>query len=402
MEDGARNRNDERLRKVRSALLKAKIWAKVVAVYKWADANWKLAGIILTLCGALIARGCFGVSLMQPFEELAVKQAEYREKQQNLEFQKTLVRRHIKLGNDLLDNERYSAAKKEFEAVRAIDKTNPDAQIGLYKVSIYEALAGDDYLPELVDRQIRLILDEKPQDPHALVLMGTLHYQVNDLDGAEKFYQQAIASTQPHKPASAYFNLGQISMNRKDLDKAIEMYKEAVNLSVWNERFINNLAYAYLIKEDFDNAITNYEKVLDLDNQYILPNLEISFALRFKGDLETASAYQEKLIAMLKDEKITSLDKNKGAWTVQADKETLELFDLPQKKAYALLTLSSTLFLLNQPARSQTLAEQALGIETDLKSEIKLQVGFDLKKLTEKQPGYKNNTEAYSKQYLEQ
>ena len=375
---------------------------RLVAVYKWADANWKLAGIILTLCGALIARGCFGVSLMQPFEELAVKQAEYREKQQNLEFQKTLVRRHIKLGNDLLDNERYSAAKKEFQAVREIDKTNPDAQIGLYKVSIYQALAGDDYLPELVDRQIQLTLDENPKDPHALVLMGTLHYQVDDQDEAEKYYQQAIASNQPQKPASAYFNLGQIYMDRKDLDKAIEMYKEAVNLSMWNERFLNNLAYAYLIKEDYDNAITNYEKVLDLDNLYILPNLEISFAFRFKGDLETASAYQEKLIDMLKDEKISGLEKNKGSWTVQADTETLELFDLPQKKAYALLTLSSTLFLLNQPDTAQTLAEEAFGIETDLQSEIRLQVGFDLKKLTEKQPGYTNNAETYIKQYLAQ
>lgn len=371
---------------------------RVSRIFKWITDNWAAVGLCLSVLGILTAWLFYGVSIFQPFEEIAARQAEYRDKLKQKEFQQAMVERHLKLGKTFLDNSRYKAAKAEFENVLKLDKMNPDAQMGLFKTGLYEAMLGE-YIPEVVERQIHFILQEKPKDPHALVLKGNLYAQLEDIDTAEEQYKKAIESDK--ETASAWFGLGIIYQKQDKADEALRMYKEAVKLSKWNERYLNNLASIYCKKEDYANAVENYELVLTLDYEYLLPYCEVALAYRLMGNLERAGDYQSRLVSYLYDETFSGLDKNKGVWFFETDSKTVvSLYSLAEKRCYALYSLSMTLFLLGNDREAEQHARQGHDIETDQKASILNLVRWDLQRFEQKHPEYRERAKEYRRMYL--
>jgi tetratricopeptide (TPR) repeat protein len=371
---------------------------RVSRIFKWITDNWAAVGLCLSVLGILTAWLFYGVSIFQPFEEIAARQAEYRDKLKQKEFQQAMVERHLKLGKTFLDNSRYKAAKAEFENVLKLDKMNPDAQMGLFKTGLYEAMLGE-YIPEVVERQIHFILQEKPKDPHALVLKGNLYAQLEDIDTAEEQYKKAIESDK--ETASAWFGLGIIYQKQDKADEALRMYKEAVKLSKWNERYLNNLASIYCKKEDYANAVENYELVLTLDYEYLLPYCEVALAYRLMGNLERAGDYQSRLVSYLYDENFSGLDKNKGVWFFETDSKTVvSLYSLAEKRCYALYSLSMTLFLLGNNREAEQHARQGHDIETDQKASILNLVRWDLQRFEQKHPEDRERANEYRQMFL--
>ncbi len=368
---------------------------------KWISDNWPL----LAICGILIAWIVHDVSIFQPFEEMAARQAEYRGKKEKREDQMEMVERHLVLGNTFLDNSRFEAAKEQFNSVEKLDEMNPNAQMGLFKTGVYEAMQKN-YIPEVVDRRIKFILAENAKDPHGLVLMGNLYEQIGRIDEAMAQYEEALKfdpESSPFfeaKPSSAYFALGLLYRRQGKNDKALEMGKNAVALSPFNERYLTNLACVYREKGDYKDAIEMLEKVLNLDNEYLLPYFEIALAYWMKGELDWAVTYQDRLAAMLKEEKYTDLSKNNDVWVFKAGGEVVELFSIKEKRCYALYSLAATYHFLGMADESREYGGQAraMGVEDGIPTLVREDVARFVKK--HPTPGNEQKTKEYLESFV--
>ena len=371
---------------------------KISKTFKWVSEVWPALAFIISIIGIITAWLVYDVSLLHPLKKIAAEQREYNGKSEQKKLLKEMAGRHLALGKSFLDNSRYMAARGEFESVLKLDKLNPEAQMGLFKTAVYKAMQNE-FIPEVIERRINFILKETPDDPHALVFLGNLYAQLENIDKAEEQYELAIKSD--NKTASAYFGLGIIYEKQNEIDKALEKYKDAVKLSKWNERYLNNLASVYSRKGDYENAIKNYELILTLDYEYLLPYLEISIAFLQMGNLEKAYAYQDKLAGLLEDEYFYDNDKNKGVWFFNAEDETVELFSIEEKRLYTLYSLSMTLFLLGDKDHANEIAGKAQSIKTDQDASIRKIVSLDLQRFVDKHQAYKEQVENYRTTYLQ-
>jgi tetratricopeptide (TPR) repeat protein len=384
-------------RKTGNKTKRKKIIKQIRDTLAWINENWAVLCFFLSFIGVVTAWLVYDVSLLQPLEEIAARQEEYRYKSQQKEFQKIMVQRHLRLGKSFLNDDLYKPAGGQFKKVLKLDTMNIDAQLGLFKTGLYEILLGD-YRPELVDRQIRMILEDNPEDPHALLLSGHMCVQLEEDTKAENFYKRAISSDPA--TASAHFALGLIYQKTNRIDDALKSYKEAVKQSRLNERYLNNLAYIYLIRNAYGKAIKIYERILDLDYQYLAAYLEIALAFRLSGDLETALQYQEKLVKLLSDKKLSSLSKNKAPWQFEAGDRSIGLFTIPEKKYYVLNSLSATLYLLGKDQDAVTYAKQANKITLSEKLQIKELVAHDLNQLINRNGRLRERAVAFVQKYL--
>ncbi|MEW6620890.1 MAG: tetratricopeptide repeat protein [bacterium] len=369
------------------------ILQKTSKTINWINTHLPVLCVSLSIIAMLIAGVIYKVSIFHPLKRIAVEQAEYDEKLAKLKNQKEMVKRHLKLGKSFLDNSRYKAAKREFNNVLNLDKMNPEAQMGIFKTEVYEYMRGEDYIPEVVERQIEFILEEDREDPHALVLMGDLYASLDNMAMAEGYYKKALKSAT--ETASAYFGLGIIYQKQNKTEDALKMYKQAVRLSKWNEHYLDNLAYLYLKKGDYRNAIENYQLILTLDYEFLLTYCEIAIAYWLMGDLDMAVRYQDRLVSLINDDNIAKLDKNNGVWFFEAGREAVSLYSIEEKRYYALLSLSVTHFLSGRQEEADKYAQEAKAIEIATKADIKHLVLFDLHRFKDKHPAYSNQIERY-------
>jgi Flp pilus assembly protein TadD len=83
-----------------------------------------------------------------------------------------------------------------------------------------------------------------------------------DFNNAKKFYLKAIKADS--KYVEAYDNLGLIYRRLEDFDKAIEYYNKSIKLFPKGQMAHQNLAAVYGIKKDYKSAINEYEAILEI------------------------------------------------------------------------------------------------------------------------------------------
>ncbi len=85
----------------------------------------------------------------------------------------------------------------------------------------------------------RQVLDQHPDHPDALHLLGVLAYQIGDYEVAEDLINHAIDSEQPI--ADYYNNLGEVLRATDRLDEAHEQYQKALSLDPEHEQAALNI-----------------------------------------------------------------------------------------------------------------------------------------------------------------
>lgn len=252
-------------------------------------------------------------------------------------------------------------------------------RLGLLKASIYDDLQGR-FDPQVIDRRIDLIQEEAPDDPHAEVFRGDLHYSLNELDQAIAHYEKAIKKDA--RLVTAYFGLALAYDKLDQPDEALAMYERAVEESPYNQDYLNNLADQYTRQGRYEDAIRTYDKVLNLDAKYLLTYFELGNLLRLLGRLEQALWHQQEVARLLQDESLTALPKNRGAWYFRTGTEPVYLDGLAQKGCYAHYSLAATLYLLDRKTEAAAQKPQALCQD---QAEVRRLVEYDLNRLQEAQ-----------------
>jgi tetratricopeptide (TPR) repeat protein len=104
----------------------------------------------------------------------------------------------------------------------------------------------------------------KIQKDHAgLNNLGLCLYNLGELDRAENVYQEALGLSSSYE---TYFNIGNLQAQKKNYDKAIECWLKSVELNPNYSECLFNIGKTYTdMKGDFENGLYYYKKSVDLN-----------------------------------------------------------------------------------------------------------------------------------------
>ena len=366
---------------------------RLIQVVSFIFSNWASLLALVSVLSLLIGWFAFGISPLYTLEEISYNQNQEKIKRELVNF-------HITLGNSFLNVEQFDEAKIEFEEALKVDPLNTEARLGLFESEIFEPVAMKTYDPEIMDKRLKMIMQENPNDPHAFLFLGVLYSSI-DPEQALKYYQEAI--DKDPSVAAAYFGIGILYEEQNNPDDALKMYEKAVNLSKWNQNYLDNLGYQYYQRKEYNKTIEQYELVLSLDDRFLSAYYTISNAYRLIGNLEQARLDQEHLIKLLEDENVTSLNRNQNSWFFNTGNGSKVFFyDYPGKKFYAYYNMALTYYLLGNEEKTKGYIKRAgdLHIDDNLEQDIKKLVNFDIDNLQEEQSGFRNRAEEFRTKFL--
>jgi tetratricopeptide (TPR) repeat protein len=347
--------------------------------------------------GVLIGWAVFNVSPLQPLEEISFKQREYKRKEEQNEYRKRMVIRHLKLANSFLNVSQLEAAKIEFENALKLDPGNEDAHFGKLKAEVFEPIVNKDYDPEIAEKRLNLLLQERPNDPHIFVFLGDVYRNISH-EQALTFYKKA-SSVDP-SVAAAYIGMATIYDMDKNSGEAIRMYEKALELSNWNQTYLNNLGYQYLQRKNYKEAINKYELLLKLDYRYLLTYYTLSSAHRLIGNLDHSYWYQKRLITLLDDAKVVSLPCNQGVWFFHTDSRVVYFYDYPMRKCYAYYSAALTAHLKNDGGAANMYVNKGKALKIENEWLVKELIRFDIKNLKEANKEYTKSLSDFIEKYF--
>jgi tetratricopeptide (TPR) repeat protein len=241
----------------------------------------------------------------------------------------------LQLGFDFLNVNQIQPAKAEFTRARELEPYNTQAELGLLKVSVFEMFEPaniDSFEPEIAERRLSAILQEHPNDTHALTFLGMVYRTPNPKE-AEANFDKAIAADPAN--ALAYFQKGFLLDLRGDQVGALRLYGEASRRSKWNQAFLNNLAYQYFQRRDYARAEASYRDLLNLDARLVLSYIMLANTELILGKVDDASLHVADLLRRLNDGVTVKLPRNHNEWYFHAEPgETMQLFTDAEKLAY--------------------------------------------------------------------
>lgn len=127
------------------------------------------------------------------------------------------------------------------------------------------------------------VLQQQPDQPNALYLLGLIAHQANNLETAIAYYQQAVAAQTDY--ADAHNNLGAALQQQGNLVAAANHYHAALRIAPNNPSANINLGVILQQQGNVEAAIARYQKAIRLDQNLPEAYTNLGYALKEKGDL---------------------------------------------------------------------------------------------------------------------
>jgi tetratricopeptide (TPR) repeat protein len=125
---------------------------------------------------------------------------------------------------------------------------------------------------------------------------GETAFQRGNDDEAIRLFTRAIASGELSRRdlGIAYYNRGNVWYYKGDYDKAIADYTKAIEINPQYASAYENRGLAWADKGDYDKAIADYTKAIEIDPKYAKAYYKRGLAWEKKGDLNKAKADYDK------------------------------------------------------------------------------------------------------------
>jgi tetratricopeptide (TPR) repeat protein len=123
---------------------------------------------------------------------------------------------------------------------------------------------GDIFMARKMYREaIDVFREDKSRNPVVFNKIGIAYHQMQQLDNARKFYEQAVRLKPDY--AEAINNLGTVYYARKSFGRAIRYYRKALKYSPNSASIYSNLGTAYFARKKYKEAMEAYQTALKLD-----------------------------------------------------------------------------------------------------------------------------------------
>ena len=169
----------------------------------------------------------------------------------------------LEAGNKNFKDRKFAEAIAEYQKI--LDK-HPEMHTILFKVGdCYREMGEMEKANEIYNTVIGIAIEKKDNSVHAQALgnLGAISVQNQDFDKANEYFQRAIA-LDPKDEILAY-NVAEINFNGNHVDLAIKYYKMASEIKPeWSVPY-QKLGYSYLNKGDFASAVASFKKFLELE-----------------------------------------------------------------------------------------------------------------------------------------
>lgn len=209
------------------------------------------------------------------------------------------------------------------------------------------------------------ILNEQPQEPNILYLMGVLALQKGNSQGALEFVEEAI-KINPNEPN--YYNIsGEANLAQSNFETAVARYEKAIALQPNFAGAHNNLGNAYKQMNRLDDAIRHYEQAIANDPNFVMAYNNLGIVFREVGRHEEALEHLKKAVSITPN--YAEAHSNLG--NLLQGLGRLEEAILHHKQALAIMpgyamahsNLGSVLQALRRPTEAITQYEQAIAID---------------------------------------
>jgi len=173
-------------------------------------------------------------------------------------------------GNNLLNAGQVDEALKIFEdfVAKYPDIYPARLNIGLCYLKKEDFDRAETEFNFVLDKIKQLLGDLKKDtisSVRALSGLGEIYMKKGDLDKAVEFFKQAVEIS-PEDEATAY-NVGNILFSHQQVDEAIKYFELATRIKpTWPNPYVK-LGYAYVNKGEYKKAIENFNKFIELDPQ---------------------------------------------------------------------------------------------------------------------------------------
>ncbi|MDL2143706.1 tetratricopeptide repeat protein [Flavobacterium tructae] len=208
---------------------------------------------------------------------------------------------YIGLGQLDLDAKNAAAAQANF-ALAAKDMKRKDVEEFIYIGRAYMNSSSPDYTNAIAVLKRALVID--PQNATALLAIGDAYYGANNQNDAYKAYRDAF--TADPTLLRAKMQLGVLLKGAKSYDEAIKSFNEVIALNANYGPVYRELAETYYkwgrnkpstSKVNMQNAITNYEKYLNLTDYSLDSKMRHADFLILVKDYKSLETVANKMIA---------------------------------------------------------------------------------------------------------
>ena len=292
-------------------------------------------------------------------------------------------------GEYALNIGRYADAERIFEAEFKANPKNKQAAWNAEIAHIRQTISQPEF-----KQSIDALYQQNPNDAHVNLFLGEYFAADNQPDKAEQYYEQAIKRNP--ELAEAHYDLAMLYQQQGNHEAAQVEALKAIEISP-TPKYRNNLGTIYFKQQQYGNAIREYTK----NKEYPLSALEsakIYWRLEYLGQ---ALRYQEQAVKWLEDEKIMNKPDNQEAWYFEiAIGNVIELAKLEEKKSYAYLCLSVSLYLQGDKVGAENEVKKTYDLEVTRQAYINALLTDDLDALVQANSNFAEQVAAYKQLYL--
>lgn len=209
-----------------------------------------------------------------------------------------LIEGNALISNEYLNIENFKQAIKYADIIIGIDSTAP--KVYYTRGCIYQAMNKDSLA--LLDYGKALLLN--PDYASASYNSGIIYEEQEKYDQALANYNKAIKQ-KPSYIADIYNNRGNVYLAKESFDNAVSDYSEVLNIDSVNVKAYSNRAGAYILMADLDNALS------DCNNAIRLDSLGLNAYVKRASIFESKKLYNEALDDYKKIIKLDPRDKHK-------------------------------------------------------------------------------------------
>jgi tetratricopeptide (TPR) repeat protein len=159
-------------------------------------------------------------------------------------------------------------------------------------LEIYERQANDHGMLHILKK----LHQESPDNPSYTLQLALTFLRQNFLTESEDFFRKTIRLSP--KMAQAHRGLGDLFMHQEDYEMAMKQYYKALDLDGSDIKTLNAIGLTLVRLEKYDEGIAKYLAAIEIEKEHPGLHFNLGFAYEKKGDHKSAiEHYNRALIA---------------------------------------------------------------------------------------------------------